>query len=65
MWNGPSRTIKLIRKNILLIHPDMSGIKTSQNRKRFRNGMRLEPNASEIIEPGDEIGIGKLKFIYR
>lgn len=31
----------------------------------FRNGMRLEPNASEIIEPGDEIGIGKLKFIYR
>ena len=65
LWNGPSRTIKLIRKNILLIHPDMSGIKTSQNRKRFRNGMRLEPNASEIIEPGDEIGIGKLKFIYR
>lgn len=31
----------------------------------FRNGMRLEPNASEIIEPGDENGIGKLKFIYR
>ena len=31
----------------------------------FRNGMWLEPNASEIIEPGDEIGIGKLKFIYR
>ena len=31
----------------------------------FRNGMRLEPNASEIIKPGDEIGIGKLKFIYR
>ena len=31
----------------------------------FRNGMRLEPNASEIIEPGDDSGIGKLKFIYR
>lgn len=31
----------------------------------FRNGMRLEPNASEIIEPGDEIRLGKLKFIYR
>ena len=31
----------------------------------FRNRMWLEPNASEIIEPGDEIGIGKLKFIYR
>ena len=27
--------------------------------------MRLEPNASEIIEPGDEIGIGKLKFILK
>ncbi|MBD5547660.1 MAG: FHA domain-containing protein [Lachnospiraceae bacterium] len=31
----------------------------------FRNGMRLAPNASEIIEPGDEIRLGKLKFIYR
>ncbi len=31
----------------------------------FRNGMRLMPNASEIIEPGDEIRLGKLKFIYR
>lgn len=31
----------------------------------FRNGMRLEPNASEIIEPGDEIRLGQLKFIYR
>lgn len=31
----------------------------------FRNGMRLEPNSSEIIEPGDEIRLGKLKFIYR
>ncbi len=31
----------------------------------YRNGMRLEPNASEIIEPGDEIRLGKLKFIYR
>lgn len=31
----------------------------------FRNGMRLAPNASEMIEPGDEIRLGKLKFIYR
>lgn len=31
----------------------------------FRNGMRLEPNASELIEPGDEIRLGRLKFIYR
>lgn len=31
----------------------------------FRNGMRLAPNSSELIEPGDEIRLGKLKFIYR
>ncbi len=31
----------------------------------FRNGMRLEPNASILIEPGDEIRLGKLNFIYR
>jgi len=31
----------------------------------FRNGMRLEPNEIVVIEPGDEIGLGKLKFIYR
>ncbi len=31
----------------------------------FKNGLRLEPNASEILEPGDEIRLGKLKFIYR
>lgn len=31
----------------------------------FRNGVRLTPNSSEMIEPGDEIRLGKLKFIYR
>lgn len=31
----------------------------------YRNGMRLEPNEIVTIEPGDEIGLGKLKFIYR
>lgn len=31
----------------------------------FKNGMRLEPNTSELLEPGDEIRLGKLKFIYR
>jgi len=31
----------------------------------FRNGMRLVPNATELIEPGDEIRLGRLKFIYR
>lgn len=31
----------------------------------FRNGIRLNPNESVQIEAGDEIGLGKLKFIYR
>lgn len=31
----------------------------------FKNGLRLQPNDSEIIEPGDEIRLGKLNFIYR
>lgn len=31
----------------------------------FKNGLRLLPNASEVLEPGDEIRLGKLKFIYR
>ena len=31
----------------------------------FRNGLRLLPNETVSIEPGDEIGLGKLKFIYR
>ena len=36
-WAFPN--FKINKKNILLIHPDMSGIRTSQNRKRFRNRM--------------------------
>lgn len=31
----------------------------------FKNGIRLDPNQKVAIEPGDEIGLGKLKFIYR
>ncbi|MGN0377114.1 MAG: DUF6382 domain-containing protein [Suilimivivens sp.] len=31
----------------------------------FKNGLRLQPNMSEVLEPGDEIRLGKLKFIYR
>lgn len=31
----------------------------------YKNGLRLQPNDSEIIEPGDEIRLGRLKFIYR
>ncbi|MCR4990316.1 MAG: FHA domain-containing protein [Lachnospiraceae bacterium] len=31
----------------------------------YKNGVRLSPNEQVVIEPGDEIGFGKLKFIYR
>lgn len=31
----------------------------------FHNGMRLNPNEKVCIEAGDEIALGKLKFIYR
>lgn len=31
----------------------------------YRNGIRLDPNETATIEPGDEIGLGKLKFVYR
>lgn len=31
----------------------------------FKNGLRLEPNMSVLLEPGDEIRLGKLKFVYR
>lgn len=31
----------------------------------FRNGLRLTPNTSELLEPGDEVRLGKLKFVYR
>ncbi len=31
----------------------------------FHNGIRLNPNEQVEITPGDEIGFGKLKFIYR
>lgn len=31
----------------------------------YKNGIRLDPNETATIEPGDEIGLGKLKFVYR
>lgn len=31
----------------------------------FKNGLRLEPNESILIEPGDEIRMGKFRFGYR
>ena len=60
LWNGPSRTLKLIRKNILLIHPDMSGIKTSQNRKRFCNRM-ISINLLKL--PSSQGIVGEKSFV--
>lgn len=31
----------------------------------YKNGIRLTPNEVVNIDPGDEIGLGKLKFVYR
>lgn len=31
----------------------------------YKNGVRLSPNETVTIEPGDEVGLGQLKFIYR
>ena len=31
----------------------------------FKNGLRLEPNETVAIEPGDEIRFGRMTFCYR
>lgn len=31
----------------------------------FKNGLRLEPNETVLIEPGDELRFGKMTFCYR
>ena len=31
----------------------------------FKNGLRLEPNETIVIEPGDELRFGKMTFCYR
>mgnify|MGYP000421992304 CR=1 FL=1 len=49
-----------INKNILLIHPDMSGIKTSQNRKRFCNRM-ISINLLKL--PSSQGIVGEKSFV--
>lgn len=51
---------KLFRKENKIYITDLNSTNGT-----FRNGMRLSPNESDMIEPGDEIRLGKLKFIYR
>lgn len=54
------RHVKFSRENGKVCMKDLNSTNGT-----FKNGMRLLPNASEILEPGDEIRLGKLKFIYR
>lgn len=54
------RHVKFARVNGRICMTDLNSTNGT-----FKNGMRLLPNTSEILEPGDEIRLGKLKFIYR
>lgn len=54
------RHVKFFRENGCVRMTDLNSTNGT-----FKNGMRLTPNASEVLEPGDEIRLGKLKFIYR
>lgn len=54
------RHVKFARENGRICMTDLNSTNGT-----FKNGMRLLPNTSEILEPGDEIRLGKLKFIYR
>lgn len=51
---------KFVRKGNKFLMTDMNSTNGC-----FKNGIRLDPNETVNIEPGDEIGLGKLKFIYR
>ena len=51
---------KFVRKGNKFLMTDMNSTNGC-----FKNGIRLNPNETVTIEPGDEIGLGKLKFIYR
>ena len=31
----------------------------------FKNGLRLNPNETVLIEPGDELRFGRMTFCYR
>ena len=54
------RHVKFSRENGRICMTDLNSTNGT-----FKNGMRLLPNTSEILEAGDEIRLGKLKFIYR
>lgn len=54
------RHVKFVREGSHVYMTDLNSTNGT-----FKNGFRLEPNTSEILEPGDEIRLGKLKFIYR
>lgn len=54
------RHVKFSRENGRICMTDLNSTNGT-----FKNGMRLLPNTSEFLEPGDEIRLGKLKFIYR
>lgn len=51
---------KITRQNAKYFITDLNSTNGS-----YKNGLRLNPNQSVVIEPGDEIGFGRLKFIYR
>lgn len=52
--------VKFVRKGNKFLMTDLNSTNGC-----FKNGIRLDPNEVVNIEPGDEIGLGKLKFIYR
>lgn len=54
------RHVKFARENGKVCMTDLNSTNGT-----FKNGMRMDPNTSETLEPGDEIRLGKLKFIYR
>ena len=54
------RHVKFMREGSNICMTDLNSTNGT-----FKNGLRLQPNTTEIIEPGDEIRLGKLKFIYR
>ncbi|MBQ9928261.1 MAG: FHA domain-containing protein [Lachnospiraceae bacterium] len=54
------RHVKFSRQNGKVCMTDLNSTNGT-----FKNGVRMEPNTSELLEPGDEIRLGKLKFIYR
>lgn len=54
------RHVKFVREGNRICMVDLNSTNGT-----FKNGLRLQPNMSEILEPGDEIRLGKLKFIYR